>query len=530
MSMNKVLNNIDIHVAFAQYGNHDENLTSKESLHISLGKIAKWKTDFHPVVWTGAASSVNGFTVETNVPADAVFTDTIYELLPATSEVLGGIIVGDGLSIDEDGVLSADAITIDDYVISVTQDEEFSNILHVEYPDGTVDITLPQSEGQVEVDEPEEELIISGSYGPAGEIYTAGAGISITKASGDDRHLPDAYKQIQYIDSNEFTQFLDTEILVIPGIKVECDCEVSDEVQDAYQGIFGTKYANTYNCFIFWTRFGGQNIPCFASPSSGEVTGTGFIYNARIKIVATQSGASWYFNDSLVGSINGSGNWSYDKPIILFGCAKEGRVESGCKAKCYEFKAYNGDTLTNDLIPCVEIATGEVGMYDLIANKFCKAIDDGVTREPFVAGPDLITDSYITNTGVLDIAVNEDDNTVLDVAFYNETKHIQMSGGSSYDDTELRSLISALTTQVQTLQTELNTLKTKAVLSDDIKHIDKVTMDEYMSMVRSNDTMYLINDDAGELEPSSSVVPTDTLATSMDNVDIMIIGDLEEVE
>ena len=453
-----------------------------------------------------------------------------YELLPATAEVLGGIIVGNGLSITEEGVLSADAITIDDYVISVTQDEEFSNILHVEYPDGTVDITLPQSEGKVEVDEPEEELIISGSYGPVGEIYTAGAGISITKASGDDRHLPDAYKQIQYIDSNEFTQFLDTEILVIPGIKVECDCEVSDEVQDAYQGIFGTKYANTYNCFIFWTRFGGQNIPCFASPSSGEVTGTGFIYNTRIKIVATQSGASWYFNDSLVGSINGSGNWSYDKPIILFGCAKEGRVESGCKAKCYEFKAYNGDTLTNDLIPCVEIATGEVGMYDLIANKFCKAVDDGVTRAPFVAGPDLIADSYITNTGVLDIAVNEEDETVLDVTFYNETKHIQMSGGSSYDDTELRSLISALTTQVQTLQTELNTLKTKAVLSDDIKHIDKVTMDEYMSMVRSNDTMYLINDDAGELEPSSSVVPTDTLATSMDNVDIMIIGDLEEVE
>ena len=461
---------------------------------------------------------------------DHTKTIAIYELPPATTEVLGGIIVGNGLSITSEGVLSADAITIDDYVISVTQDEEFLNILHVEYPDGTVDITLPQNEGQVEVDEPEEELIISGSYSPGGELYKAGTGISITKASGDDRHLPDAYKQIQYIESNEFTQFLDTEILVIPGIKIECDCEVSDAIKDSYQAIFGTKYANNYDCFIFWTRFNSQNIPCFASPSSGEVTGSGFIYNTRIKIVATQSGASWYVNDSLVGSINGSGNWSYDKPIILFGCAKEGNVESGCKGKCYEFKAYNGDTLTNDLIPCVEIATGEVGMYDLIANKFCKAVDDGVTREPFVAGPDLIADNYITNTGVLDIAVNEEDETVLDVTFYNQTKHIQMSGGSSYDDTELRSLITALTTQVQSLQTELNTLKSQAVLSDDIRYIDKVTVNEYTSMVRSNDTMYLINDESGELEPTSSVVPTDTLSTSMDNVDIMIIGDLEEVE
>ncbi len=453
-----------------------------------------------------------------------------YELPPATTEVLGGIIVGNGLSITEGGVLSADAITIDEYVISVTQDEQFLNILHVEYPDGIVDITLPQSEGKVEVDEPEEELIISGSYGPGGKIYTAGAGISITESSSDDRHLPDEYKQIQYIESNELNQYLDTEILIIPGIRIECDCEVSDDSTSTYQSIFGTKYADSSQCFIFWTRFNSQNIPCFASPSSGEVTGTGFVYNTRTKIVATQSNASWYIDNTLAGSINGSGNWSYNEPIILFGCGKQGVVESGCKAKCYEFKAYNGDILTNDLIPCVEIATGEVGMYDLIANKFCKAVDDGVTREPFVAGPDLITDSFITNTGVLDITVNEEDNTVLDVTFHDETKHIQMSGGSSYDDSELRSLIAALTTQVQTLQTELNTLKTKAVLSDDIRHIDKVTMDEYLSMVRSNDTMYLINDEAGELEPSSSVIPTNTLATSIDNIDITIIGDLEEVE
>lgn len=128
MSMNKVLNNIDIHVAFTPSGNHNENLVSKESLHESLGKIAKWKTDFHSVVWDGNASLINGHTVATNVPADAKFTDTVYELPPATTETLGGIIVGNNLSIDEDGVLSAEDSGVTDVgyvsqgVISVTKD------------------------------------------------------------------------------------------------------------------------------------------------------------------------------------------------------------------------------------------------------------------------------------------------------------------------------------------------------------------------------------------------------------------------
>lgn len=205
-------------------------------------------------------------------------------LQPATTEVLGGIIVGDGLSITSNGVLSANAVTIDDYVVSVTQDEEFENVLHIEYPDGTVDITIPQSEGQVEVDEPEEELIISGSYSP--------------------------------------------------------------------------------------------------------------------------------------GNSNSSNN----------------RMLS------------------------------------------------------------------TANTGVLDVSVNEEDNTVLDITYYDQTKHVQMSC-DPYDDTELRSLITALTAQVQQLQTEVNTLK-----AEDAD-----------------------NNETTEVEPSSSVVPTDSLATSVDNVDTMIIGDLEEV-
>lgn len=75
---NKTINDVLINVKFDEYDNHIDNLVSKESLQISLGKIQKWKTDFHPVVWTGDADIVNNHTVLTDVPADAVFTDTTY--------------------------------------------------------------------------------------------------------------------------------------------------------------------------------------------------------------------------------------------------------------------------------------------------------------------------------------------------------------------------------------------------------------------------------------------------------------------
>ncbi len=53
-------------------------------------------------------NSVGGNTVKTSVPEDAVFTDTVYTLPPASAETLGGVKVdGSTISADGDGVISA---------------------------------------------------------------------------------------------------------------------------------------------------------------------------------------------------------------------------------------------------------------------------------------------------------------------------------------------------------------------------------------------------------------------------------------
>lgn len=60
-----------------------------------------------------SATTVNGHTVESNVPKDAKFTDTIYTLPAASSSVLGGVKIGDGLTITNGGVLSANVQSVD---------------------------------------------------------------------------------------------------------------------------------------------------------------------------------------------------------------------------------------------------------------------------------------------------------------------------------------------------------------------------------------------------------------------------------
>lgn len=56
----------------------------------------------------GNADTVNNHTVNTDVPSDAVFTDTVYALPIATTEILGGVMPdGTTITVDKNGVISA---------------------------------------------------------------------------------------------------------------------------------------------------------------------------------------------------------------------------------------------------------------------------------------------------------------------------------------------------------------------------------------------------------------------------------------
>lgn len=87
---NKTFNNVKINITFTTATDHTTNIASGDNIADSLGKIAKWYDDFHAVVWSGDAATVNGKTVAANVPANAKFTDTTYtDMTAATASAAG---------------------------------------------------------------------------------------------------------------------------------------------------------------------------------------------------------------------------------------------------------------------------------------------------------------------------------------------------------------------------------------------------------------------------------------------------------
>lgn len=91
-------------------------------------------------------NSVNGKTVKADVPENAVFTDTVYELPIASNTVLGGIKVdGSTITVDESGTASShNGITVS-LVLTLTADGWIDNTQ-------TVEITLDTT-NRIVVDE-----------------------------------------------------------------------------------------------------------------------------------------------------------------------------------------------------------------------------------------------------------------------------------------------------------------------------------------------------------------------------------------
>jgi hypothetical protein len=67
-----------------------ENIKSGENIATMFGKQYKWFTDLKDVAFTGNADTVNSHTVETDVPANAKFTDTTYSAMKGATASAAG--------------------------------------------------------------------------------------------------------------------------------------------------------------------------------------------------------------------------------------------------------------------------------------------------------------------------------------------------------------------------------------------------------------------------------------------------------
>ena len=85
-------------------------------------------------------------------------------------------------------------------------------------------------------------------------------------------------------------------------------------------------------------------------------------------------------------------------------------------AKLYEFKIYSEDVLVRNFVPCIRKSDEEIGLYDLVTNKFFE--NKGTVA--FTAGPENIEKRSL--------------NFTYNYVGYEELEYIQ-STGTQYIDT-----------------------------------------------------------------------------------------------
>ena len=189
------------------------NLTTGEKLAVSLGKIKKFFSDLKTVAFTGSyadltekptsmtanggnADTVNNHTVDTDVPEDAKFTDTVYDtFVKSGTEAKTGLVpsppttAGTTRYLREDGTWTVPSSSIpDDTVTGIKGNAE------TEYRTGKVNLT-PENIGALPISGG--KLTGQLQVGEKVKLYTSSEGGNIQIISPDDIGLRwelDAFK------------------------------------------------------------------------------------------------------------------------------------------------------------------------------------------------------------------------------------------------------------------------------------------------------------------------------------------------
>ena len=210
----------------------------------------------------------------------------------------------------------------------------------------------------------------------------AGAG-SFTGEEFPEAALPDGYQRVEYIQSTG-TQCADTGVVGNQSVEFAVEFEISNSVSSSDQGsVLGCLSSTSARYEITtWTNndYGGQF--CFGT----NFYDAGITQNARMTMTL-RNGTLTTPRGTV--SVNAS---AFDSgiSIALFGRHRQNVCfDEFAKMKLYSCRIYDNGTLIRNYIPCVELATGKAGLYDLVNGTFSASAGSGA----FISGP-------VVNTGI----------------------------------------------------------------------------------------------------------------------------------
>lgn len=170
--------------------------------------------------------------------------------------------------------------------------------------------------------------------------------------------LPKEYQQVDYIESTG-TQYIDTGLIPNQDTKVYAKFKL-------------TKVASN---FVFGARYGSQQMACYVAGAIGpwslrwgakptlsyETTDTNLH-----EITMGKDGIYW---DGAWLENPANTEFTCPNNFYIFASYNNGTVAYG-KTHIYTLKLWDNGTLIREYIPCYHKNDNEIGLYDMVENKF----------------------------------------------------------------------------------------------------------------------------------------------------------------
>lgn len=179
------------------------------------------------------------------------------------------------------------------------------------------------------------------------------------------------FTQVEYIEATG-TQYIDTKF--IPSGNMEFECKIKD-VNSLTEGCFFGCENRDYSSKFSFLTYNNNIILNYGSSGSGAVpcaTDTEYVCSYRNSVLNINGNTQ-----------NKTGTLSLNFSMYIFACGGDFPRKSSCKLEY--LKLWKDGNLIFDFVPCYHTATGVIGMFDLVNNKFYMNAGTGT----FLKGADV---------------------------------------------------------------------------------------------------------------------------------------------
>lgn len=169
------------------------------------------------------------------------------------------------------------------------------------------------------------------------------------------------YIELEFIETTG-TQYIDTGFNPNQNTRLDITYQTSDSDSAAIAGADRTWSVDAFCVYTSVAEYGSSTAAVTLYGSSKTTVS----FN---KNTITQNGTS-------VATFTSS-TFQCPCSITLFGCNRNGEVREMTTGKIYSCQIYDNGTLIRNLIPCIDISSGDIGMWDLKEDKFYKNAGTG---------------------------------------------------------------------------------------------------------------------------------------------------------